>query len=140
MSQQVRAVFDGKRVRFLDAVHIPANTPLLVTILQDDEADERSISHPNAGDSLFYISPEREAMLREARSFESQREQLAKQYPGEYVALFQGRVVDHDRDRIALLHRVEKSYPDKFVLIRPTSPLAKPPLRMPAPRIRRNFR
>jgi hypothetical protein len=44
---------------------------------------------------------------------------LWREFPGEYVAIYGGRLVDHDMDRVALLSRIDQNYPDVFVLIRP---------------------
>ena len=38
-----------------------------------------------------------ESLAAERRAFESQRARLMRRYPGEYVALSGGRVVDHDK-------------------------------------------
>jgi hypothetical protein len=42
-----------------------------------------------------------------------------EQYDGEYIAVHQGQLVDHDLSFGALLERIEALYPDEFVLIRP---------------------
>ena len=42
-----------------------------------------------------------------------------EQYPGEYMAVFQGQLVDHDLSFGALLERIESRYPEERVLIRP---------------------
>lgn len=42
-----------------------------------------------------------------------------EQYPGEYVAVFQGQLVDHDLSFGVLLERIESLYPEESVLIRP---------------------
>jgi hypothetical protein len=44
---------------------------------------------------------------------------LLREYPGEYVAIYGGQLVDHDLDRVALLNRIDKKHPNVFVLIRP---------------------
>lgn len=42
-----------------------------------------------------------------------------EKYAGEYVAVYQGELIDHDPSFGALLERIEVLYPDEFVLIRP---------------------
>ena len=44
--------------------------------------------------------------------------ELWEKYPHQYVAIFQGEVVDHDQDELALLKRRNEKYPDDIVLIR----------------------
>lgn len=43
---------------------------------------------------------------------------LWRRYPGQHVAIYNGGLVDHDADGLALSHRVYGRYPDTFVLIR----------------------
>lgn len=45
-------------------------------------------------------------LAAERQAFERQRPQLMRRYPGEYVALAGGRVVDHDADDEALAARM----------------------------------
>ena len=47
-----------------------------------------------------------ESLAAERRAFEHQRAQLMRRYPGEYVALAGGRVVDHDKHDEALAARM----------------------------------
>jgi hypothetical protein len=42
----------------------------------------------------------------ERRAFERQRRQLLRRFPGEYVALYGGRIVGHDKDCEALAARL----------------------------------
>lgn len=45
-----------------------------------------------------------EAMEREKAFFATQQPTLQRRYPGEFVAIHEGRVIDHDPN-LALLHR-----------------------------------
>jgi len=56
----------------------------------------------------------------EMRMFEKAALQLAKEYPDEFVAIQNGRVLDHDKDELSLAKRVYSRYPQDFVLIRHT--------------------
>lgn len=60
--------------------------------------------------------PERK---QEIGAFSRLHPMLWREYPGEYVAIYGGQQVDHDMDRVALLNRIDKRYPNVFVLIRP---------------------
>ena len=51
-----------------------------------------------------------ESLAAERRAFEHQRAQLMRRYPGEYVALSGGRVVDHDKQDEALAARMFKKF------------------------------
>ena|SRR5438046_1164063 len=65
---------------------------------------------------VFLIMPHRSAQLPqgqethaladERRAFERQRAQLLRRYKGQYVAVYEGRVVDHDPDDEALACRL----------------------------------
>lgn len=51
-----------------------------------------------------------ESLAAERRAFERQRAQLMRRYPGEYVALSGGRVVDHDKQDEALAARMFRKF------------------------------
>jgi hypothetical protein len=53
-----------------------------------------------------------ESLAAERRAFELQRAQLMRRYPGEYVALSGGRVVDHDKQDEALAARMFTRFGD----------------------------
>ncbi len=59
---------------------------------------------------------------RERQAYLSLHEQLKEKYPGEYVAIYQGKLVDHDADGVALSSRINKKYPHDFVLMRKVEP------------------
>jgi hypothetical protein len=56
---------------------------------------------------------------REIQAFHRLHPQLVKQFAGEYVAVFEEEMVDHDAAMATLLQRIEQRFPDEFVLIRP---------------------
>ncbi|HRQ37003.1 MAG TPA: DUF5678 domain-containing protein [Chloroflexota bacterium] len=56
---------------------------------------------------------------REKTAFHRLHPSLLQQFPEEYVAIYEGKLIDHDADRVALLERIEATYPDVFVLVRP---------------------
>jgi hypothetical protein len=48
---------------------------------------------------------------------------LLEHYPDEQVAIYQGQVVDHDKDGAALSLRIYQRYPHNFVWIAPVNKL-----------------
>ncbi|MGH2371669.1 MAG: DUF5678 domain-containing protein, partial [Chloroflexota bacterium] len=46
------------------------------------------------------------ALAAEERAFQRQRAQLLKQYPDQFVAVYQGKVVDHDPNDEELARRM----------------------------------
>ena len=55
---------------------------------------------------------------REIEAYHRLHPDLWRQYPGQQVAIQNGRLVDHDIDGLALSRRIYSRYPDTFVLIR----------------------
>ena len=80
------------------------------------------------------VNENREAMLREVEAFKVMYPRLVEQYLGQYVAIYQGQVVDHDQDPIALLRRVKKQYPNQVVLRRKVEKRPEPVLHFRSPR------
>lgn len=55
----------------------------------------------------------------EAEAFAQMYPTWRADYTGEYVAVYQGRLIDHDAAFGPLLERINLQYPGEFVLIRP---------------------
>jgi len=64
----------------------------------------------------------RRRIQREEDAFRAMHAELRGTYPGQYVAICRGQVVDHDPDQLALFRRIEERYPDTPVLIRQVTP------------------
>ncbi len=56
-------------------------------------------------------------LMLEEQAFRAQQAALRKLYPGQLVAVHEGRVVDSGRDRLELHNRVVQKYPGEAVLI-----------------------
>lgn len=65
---------------------------------------------------------ERKAIHAETQAFWAMHAELLKTYPGQHVALHQGRVVDHDEDVSRLEQRVRERFGLLPVLIAPVTP------------------
>ena len=81
--------------------------------------------------------PDRAAMRKEIAAYQKMHSDLVKTYLGEYVAIYQGELVDHDADPVALHERITTNYPDKVVLSRKVQKDADPVLHMRSPRLAR---
>ena len=57
---------------------------------------------------------EDEALVRERAAFTALHPTLLTQYPGEYVAIHNGALVDHDKDGLTLSLRVHQRFPHEF--------------------------
>lgn len=64
----------------------------------------------------------RRRIQREEDAFRTMHAELRAAYPDQYVAVYRGKVADHDPDQLTLLQRVEERYPDAPVLIRQVTP------------------
>jgi hypothetical protein len=58
---------------------------------------------------------ENAAVEREMQAYIALHPQLVRQYKHQYVAVYDGRLVDHDADYESLFMRIEDAYPDSFV-------------------------
>ncbi len=70
----------------------------------------------------FLRAEARRKMRRELDAFRAMHSRLLAEYPAQYVAIYEGRVVDHDADQLALFLRVDRQYPDTDVLIQQVLP------------------
>jgi len=77
---------------------------------------------------------EESLMEREEAAYQGMHVNLMEQHAGEYVAIYQGRMNDHDRSELALLQRLNQHYPNEIVLMKQVLPLPEPDLRFRSPR------
>ncbi|MCP4360027.1 MAG: hypothetical protein GY796_18640 [Chloroflexi bacterium] len=103
----------------------------LELVVEDDVAIVRA----KTGTTRFHKNERRAEMLEQTAVFESQRRELWQQYPEEYAAFHQGKLVDHDADHRRLRLRIDAQYPDQIVLIRQITAEPPAPLRLGSPRL-----
>ncbi len=65
--------------------------------------------------------PMDEAIERERAAFIALHPMLLANYAGEEVAIYQGQIVDHDKDGVALSTRIYQRFPHEFVWIAPVT-------------------
>ena len=70
-----------------------------------------------AEEQLVDLTEPDPAAQREMEAYLDLYPALVTHYLGEYVAIFQGELVDHDVDFGTIMSRVESQYPDDFVLV-----------------------
>jgi predicted transcriptional regulator len=61
-------------------------------------------------------------IMREEEAYHAQHAQLLEKYRGQYVAMHEGRRVDHDVDELALYLRIRQQYPQTGILIKRVTP------------------
>lgn len=70
----------------------------------------------------FLRSEARQQMQGEMEAFRAMHADLLARYPGQFVAIYQGKLIDHDADQLALFQRVEQRHPNAPVLIKQVLP------------------
>ena len=98
----------------------PVAEVLAEAIVLDDQEHEQA-------DVLAVVEQEKSA-YRMLHSW------LWQNYPGEHVAIYQGQLVDHDPDGLALSRRIYQRFPTEFVLIRQVEAEAERVLHFRSPR------
>jgi hypothetical protein len=63
--------------------------------------------------------------------------QLKRSHSGQYVAIYQGQLVDHDEDYGALFARIDDQYPDEFVWLTRVGDEPIDTIRFRSPRLER---
>lgn len=86
---------------------------------------------------LFPADPRRAKMEQEEAAFKALHPKLVKQYLGQYVAVYEGQVVDHDQDIVHLMQRVRPKLPEQVVLYRKVETISEVIIRVRHPRIQR---
>lgn len=83
----------------------------------------------------FHSHPRRAEMEKERAAFLKLYPKLWEKYPYQHVAVFRGKVVDHDEDVGALVQRMDEKHPDDIVLIREVRPEPERVLHFRSPRL-----
>lgn len=89
---------------------------------------------PDEVDYAAVSIQQEERVGREKQAYRALHANLWVQYPNHHVAIYQGKLVDHDQDGIALSRRIYARYPDEFVLIKQVEPQPERTLRFRSPR------
>ncbi len=85
----------------------------------------------------FPVHENRSAMERNVAAYRSIHSELVERYLGQYVAICDEKLVDHDPDPLQLLERVQRNYPDQIVLRRKVERAPERELRIRHPRFER---
>lgn len=83
----------------------------------------------------LHVSANRSVMLREVNAYEAMHPELVKQFLGQFVAIYQGKLVDHDVDEDSLMKRRQRDYASKVVLVRRVESEASRELVLRSPRL-----
>lgn len=123
---------DGQKVRLVVEPLERVDARLApVADVDDTQPDGK---HANHGD---WASPDPD-VDRAMEAYIAMHPRLMGSHAGQYVAIYQGRLIDHDDELSQLLARIEKQYPDEFVWLTRVEPEAIPALTYRSPRFSRN--
>lgn len=86
----------------------------------------------------YLIQVQREKIRAETVAFNAQREKLRAMYRGQYVAIHQGKVIDHDSDLRTLQLRVYEQLGHTPVLLKRVTDDPERELIFRSPRLERN--
>lgn len=78
------------------------------------------------------------AVEREEVAFHRLHPDLRRDYPGQFVAIHNETVVDHDGDQVALFLRVRQRFPGQFVWVAPVRESPEESYRIHSPRLLRD--
>lgn len=74
-------------------------------------------------------------MAKEEQAYKKLCPELQSQYLNQYVAIFEGDVVDKDPDELALLERIERDLPGEVVLLKLVTDKSEKPLVVRRPKL-----
>jgi uncharacterized iron-regulated protein len=77
-------------------------------------------------------------MTQEEAAYQAMHAELVCSHLGDYVAIYQGQLVDHDADELHLLRRLDTAYPNKVVLMKQVRTTPQIELHHRSPRLERN--
>jgi predicted transcriptional regulator len=81
------------------------------------------------------VHPRWQEMEREEAAFRAMHEELLLKHRNQYVAIYQGKVIDHDEDFVEIIGRIDEAYPDDIVFISNVSAEPERTLRFRSPRL-----
>lgn len=104
-------------------------------VLLDLDIWQALLHHLDIADESGDKDEKQKAMSREEAAYQAMYEDLYTQYAGQYVAIYQGELVDHDEDGSQLYQRIRQQYPGQFVLITPVESTAEEKYQILSPRL-----
>lgn len=79
-------------------------------------------------------NPARNKMRQEIEAYKKMHSRLVKKYLGQFVAIHNGKLVDHDADKEALFLHIKEKFPNQIVLQRQVLENPDPVLHFRSPR------
>ncbi len=102
--------------------------------IPEENVNQASISSAQSS-STFPVDIQRSTMTRNVEAYKVMHNELVKRYLGQYVAICNEKLVDHDPDPVALLQRVRDEHPHQVVLRRKVELMPEHELQVRHPQI-----
>jgi predicted transcriptional regulator len=81
------------------------------------------------------IGPDEAKMDAEDAAYQAMHPELMERFAGQFVAIHNGKVVDVDKDEMAIYFRIDERFPDEVILIKRVVELPEPELYVPSFRL-----
>lgn len=112
---------------------------LLNSLRQDAERQARSVSDlVNEAVEGYLRERDRKKLEAEAAALTTMHAELKQRYLGRWVAVHEGRVIDHDQELAPLYARIRQLYPRTAVLMRQVEEEPERDLIIRSPRVERD--
>ena len=119
---------------FYQQVRLRRGIPFEVRLPDDrSRASQRPISQ--RPQPPFPVDGNRSLMEQNVATYKAMHSELVKHYLGQYVAICDGQLVDHDHNPVALLERVRAQHPNQVVLRQRVEQAPERELRLRQPQI-----
>lgn len=105
----------------------------------DTSLNEPEATHLSAAATQpppFFVAAEGDVMEQEIAAYAAHHAELVREYLGQYVAIHQGKVVDSDKDRMALRQRLMVTHPNVIILVRQVKAALPTSIHVRSPKIR----
>jgi hypothetical protein len=90
---------------------------------------------PPGDEQELFDYDEDNAVEKEMQAFITLHPMLKEKYLGQHVAIYDGKLIDHDQDFKSLYERIEAIYPNEFVWLATVEEEAMPTLISRSPRL-----
>jgi predicted transcriptional regulator len=106
---------------------IELSPDLLETLEQNAATNSRSVSDlVNEAVERYLREQRRIRLQQEIEAYRAMHAELVKKHLDKWVAVYEGKIVDHDADGSTLHHRMREKYGHAAVLIRQVQEQAEP--------------
>lgn len=121
---------------FYQQICLNKGIPFPVRLPEETGEPLRSVFTHRSSEPLP-VHEHRSVMEENVDAYRAMHGELVEHYLGQYVAICDGELVDHDPDPLLLLERIRQNYPDQVVLRRKVERAPERELRIRHPSVER---